>query len=151
MACLQKTNKEWLRDGRSKLADASTSRSISHDADDVGRSVSCSMAITTRSDFDCVHEVSTKSSAIDSKKNGLHSFSRDQKRPAFVLKSSTNTCPLSKRYNFAIWPAFSLLFSRQAPLWKDLSIGMLMKAIAPVITEKYGNRWRVKILNFGGI
>ena len=65
-------------DGRSKLADTSTPRLIGRDTGDAGQSVSCSMAIITRSDFDCAHEVSSKSLAIDSKKNGLHSFSRDQ-------------------------------------------------------------------------
>ena len=93
MACLQKFSKTSLRYGQSKLVDTSTSRSIGCDASDAGQSVSCSMAIITRSDFDCVHEVSSKSLAIGSKKNGLHSFSRDQKRPA-----GTNTCPHSKRY-----------------------------------------------------
>ena len=65
------------------------------------------MATITRNDFNWVHDVSSKSLAIDSKKNGFHSFSRDQEQLTFVLKSSTNTCPHSKRYNFAICHAFA--------------------------------------------
>ena len=103
------------RDGRSTLGDVSASRSIGHEGGDAGQCVSCSMAIITRSDFDCVHEVSAKSLGIDSKKNGFHSFSRDQERPAFLLKSSTNTCPLSKRSNFALLNAFATQLSQQAP------------------------------------
>ena len=96
MACLQKSNKKWLCDGSSKFAEASTSRSIGRDTGDAGQSVSCSMAIITRSDFDCVHKVSWKSLAIDSKKNELHSFSGDQERPAFVLKKLHKHLPSFK-------------------------------------------------------
>ena len=117
-----KSNKKWLRDGRSKLGDASASQSIGRDAGDAGQCLSCSMAIITRSDFNCVHEMSLNSLAIESKKNGFHSFNRDQERPAFVLKSSTNTCPHSKCQYFAIWHAFATQFSRQAPPWKERSI-----------------------------
>ena len=77
MACFQKSNKKWLHDGRSKLADASTSRSIGHGAGDAG----VTWAVLWRSSrvIDWVHEVSSKSLAIDSKKNGLHSFSKGTK------------------------------------------------------------------------
>ena len=52
-------------------------------------------------DFDWVHEMASMNLAINSKKNGLHSFSRDQERPAFLQKSSRRTCPHSKRDTFA--------------------------------------------------
>ena len=153
MACLRKSNKKWLRDGCSKLGDASASRSIGCDARDADQCVSCSMAIITHSDFDCAHEVSSKSLAIDSKNNGFHSFNRDQDWPAFVLKSSTNTFPHSKRHNFAIWLAFATQVSRQAPPWKNLFIGMFMKASScwekwkQVEGQNFEFRWHLKGLN----
>ena len=132
------------RDGHSKLADASTSRSIGGGAGETGvttRAVLWRSLRVARTSTDWAHEVLSKSSAIDSKKKGLHSFSRDQERPAFALKSSTRSCPHSKRINFAIRHDFATQFSRQAAPWKVLSIGMLMIAIASVIADRSGNRW----------
>ena len=155
MACVQNSNKTWLRDRRSKLGNTTASQSISRDAVDAGQCMSCSMAITTRCDFDCVHEVSSKSLAINYKKNGFHSFNRDPEQPAIVQKSSSNTCPHSKHHNFAIWHGFATQFSRQAPPWSDLSIGMFTKAIAPASSwEKWKQegqniefQWHLKGLN----
>ena len=97
MTCLRESDKKWLRDNCLKLVDASTSQSISHDAGDAGQSTRCSMSLATRNDFDWVHEMASMKLAINSKKNGLRSFSRDQERPAFLQKSSRRTCPHSKR------------------------------------------------------
>ena len=55
-----------------------------------------STAIITRCDLDWVQKVWSKSLAIDLKKNGLHSFSRDQEWPAFVLKKLHKHLPSFK-------------------------------------------------------
>ena len=87
MACLRESKKNWLCADRSKLADALASRSIGHDAGSACRSVGCSLAIVTRNDFDCVHEMASKSSVINSRKNGLRSFSGDQERQALSRRA----------------------------------------------------------------
>ena len=150
MTCLRESDKKWLHDNCLKLVDASTSQSIGRDAGDAGQSTRCSMSIAARIDFDWVHEMASVSLAINSKKNGLPSFSKDQERPAFLQKSSRRTCPHSKRHNFAKWHTFAMQFSQWTPPWTDLSIGMLIKAIAAVLAEKSGNMSTDKIVSFSG-
>ena len=150
MTCLRESNEKWFHDNGLKLVDASTSQSISRDAGDAGQSTRCSMSIATRNDFDWVHEMASMNLAINSKMNGLRSFSRNQERPAFLQKSSRRTCPHSKRHTFAKWHAFAMQFSQWTLPWTDLSIGMLIRAIAPVFAEKSGNMWTDKILSFSG-
>ena len=145
MTCLRESDKKWLHDNCLKLVDASTSQSIGHVA---GQSTRCSMSIATHNDFDWVHEMASMNLAINSKKNGLRSFSRYQAWPAFLQKSSRRICPHSKRHTFAKWHAFAMQFSQWTPPWTDLSIGMLIKAIAPVLAEKSGNMWADTILSF---
>ena len=150
MTCLRESDKKWLRDNRLMLVDTSTSQSIGRDDGDAGQSTRCSMFIATRNNFNWVREMASKNLAITSKKNGLHSFSRDQERPAFLQKSSRRTCPHSKPHTCAKWHAFAVQFSQWTPPWTDLSIGMLIKAIGPVLAEKSGNMWTDKILSFSG-
>ena len=150
MTCLRESNKKRLHDNCLKFVNASTSQSIDRDADDADQSTCCSMSIATRNDFDWVHEMASMNLAINLKNNGLRSFSRDQERPAFLQKRSRRTCPHSKRHNFAIWHAFALQFSQWTPPWTDLSSGMLVKAIVPVLAEKSGNMWTDKNLSFSG-
>ena len=150
MTSLRESDKKWLHDNCLKLVDASTSQSIGRDAGDADQSMRCSMSIATRNNFDWVHEMASMNEAINSKKNGLRSFSRDQERPAFLQKSSRRTYPHSKQHTFAKRHAFAMQFSHWTPPWTDLSIGMLNKAIAPVLAEKNGNMWTDKILSFSG-
>ena len=56
----------------SKFLDALTSQPVGRDACDAGQSVGCSMAIVTRNDFDCVHEMNfphKKAKSKEQKKN----------------------------------------------------------------------------------
>ena len=150
MICLRESDKKWLHDNCLKLVDASTLQSIGRDAGDAGQSTRCSMTIASHNDSDWVHEMASVSLAINSKKNELRSFSRDQERPAFLQKSSRRTWPHSKRHTFAKWHAFAAQFSQWTLPWTDLSIDMLIKAIAPVLAAKIGNMWTDKILSFSG-
>ena len=150
MTFLRESDKKWLHDNCLKLVDASTSQSIGRDAGNAGQSTRCSMSIATRNDFDWVHEMASMNLAINSKKNGLRSFSRDQERPAFPQKSSRHICPHSKCHTYAKWHAFAMQFSQWTPPWTDPSIGMLIKAIARVLAEKSGNMWTDKILSLDG-
>ena len=150
MTCLWESVKKWFHDNCLKLVDVSTLQSVGREAGDAGQSTRCSMTIATHNDFEWVHDMASVSLAIDLKKNGLRSFSRDQERPAFLQKSSRRTWPHSKRHNFAIWHAFAVQFSRWAPPLTDLCIDMLIEVIAPVLAEKIGNTWTDKMLSFGG-
>ena len=115
MACLWKSNKKWLCYGRSKVGDVLASRSIGRDADDAGHSVSCSLAIITSSDFDCVHEVFSKSLANRLKNKRISQLQQGPRTASFFLKSSTNTFPHSKRQSFDIQHAFPTKFSQAPP------------------------------------
>ena len=149
MTCLLESDKKWLHDNCLKLVDASTSQSIGRDAGDARQSTRCSMSIATRNDFDWVHEMASMNLAINSKKNGLRSFSRDQERPAFLQKSPD--APLTQSVIPLPNDMLSLgSFSQWTPPWTGLSIGMLIKAIGPVLAEKSGNMWTDKIFSFSG-
>ena len=149
MAFLRESDKKWLRDNCLKLVDALTLPSIGSNTGDGGQSTHCSLTIATHNDFDWVHEMALVSLAINWKRNGLRSFSRDQKRPAFLQKSSRRTWPHSKRHTFAIWHAFAMQFSQWTPPWTDLSIDMLINDSTSTCWE-IGNMWTDKILSFSG-
>ena len=69
----------------SNFLDALTSQPVGRDACDVGQSVGCSMAIVTRYDFDCVHEMNFpdqrgKSKEQKKRKEHLREGAEEKKR-----------------------------------------------------------------------
>ena len=149
MTCLQESDKKWVCDNCLNLVDASKIQSIGHDAGDAGQSTRCSMTIAMHNDFDWVHEMASVSLAINSKRMGFVA-SPGAKDDQLFSRRAGRTWPHSKRHIFATCHAFAVQFSQWTPPWIDLSIDMLIKAIAPVLAEKIGNMWTDKILSFSG-
>ena len=94
---LPKIRQEMAPWKSSKFLDALTSQSIGRDASDAGQRVGCSMAIVTRNDFDCVHEMnfltkrqnqkSRRKRKRTSKRRGWRKEKRKGKKEEFKKKN----------------------------------------------------------------
>ena len=86
------------------------SRSVGRDASGAGQSVGCSVAIVSRNDFDCVHEVASKSLAIDSRRTVPVAFPGTKNDK--LLSRKALEAPALTQSVVALQHAFATQFSR---------------------------------------